>query len=81
MSNFERYDVASSDGWNNENYIVPTSDGMWVKFDDIKELLNSSHNSAMDAIALAKRYAETRSGDTAYHTMWAFIEWVGQQHQ
>ena len=27
-------------------------------------------------IELAKEYAEKRSGEVAYHTMYAFIEWV-----
>ena len=45
MSNLTRYDFATEKGYNHYSQYFPTSIGMWVKFDDIKELLNSSHNS------------------------------------
>ena len=42
MSNLKRYDVGVGEfgGYSEE----VCADGIWVKFDDIKELLNSSHN-------------------------------------
>lgn len=46
-------------------------------FDELVVSSSASTNSAMDTIDLAKQYAEIRSGEVAYHTMWAFIEWVG----
>ena len=44
MSNLTRYDHKSN-GYNDYKEMVPSNDGAWVKFDDIKELLNSSHNT------------------------------------
>ena len=45
MSIFKRYDF---DSFSNPLYgekFVESSIGEWVKFDDIKELLNTAHNS------------------------------------
>ena len=42
MSNLIRYSDQSSVG--EEMCMLPDPEGSWVKFDDVKELLNSSHN-------------------------------------
>lgn len=48
MSNLTRYKMRiedSPDGECQTVISVPSTTGQWVKFDDIKELLNSSYNS------------------------------------
>ena len=56
MSNLTRYDLEwfnRTNTMDNFHQMVASDEGAWVKFDDIKELLNSSHNISRDAIANA----------------------------
>ena len=46
MSNLTRYRIVAPDDYGAEEH----PNGEYVKFDDIKELLNTAHNNARDAI-------------------------------
>jgi hypothetical protein len=48
MSNLTRYTLVTQDdnGDECEGYVEQSDDGEFVKFDDIKELLNTAHNTA-----------------------------------
>ena len=51
MANLKRYDIDEKfDFHGNSETVVGSANGDWVKFDDIKELLNSSDNSERDDI-------------------------------
>jgi hypothetical protein len=54
MSNLTRYDLGGYDCGQTCTAcgMEVSADGEYVKFDDIKELLNSSHNTARNEIAV-----------------------------
>jgi hypothetical protein len=51
MSNLQRYGNFPNSFGNLE--MLPADNGSWVKFDDIKELLNTAHNNASSTFALS----------------------------
>jgi len=58
MANLTRYNLEwfnRTKTMDNFHQMVASDEGAWVKFDDIKELLNSSHNSAMLSCQSCKR--------------------------
>lgn len=54
MSNLTRYgNIPNEFG---DLQLIPHGKGEWVKFEDIKHLLPTAHNSAMDAISLLQEF-------------------------
>ena len=72
MSNLTRYDFATEKGYNHYSQYFPTSIGMWVKFDDIKELLNSSHNTGSPKLPTHEAVFEATGAEDRHR-------WVTQQ--
>ena len=80
MANLKRYDVGEGEYGGHEE--VECADGTWVRFDDIGELLNTSTNSARDAIAdqYEKWLDETCFSVDGHEAVRHFIKWSQQQH-
>ena len=82
MSNLTRYDLEHS-SVKHHRELVPSVGGDWVKFDDIKELLNIAHNCATDAIC---PNCHQEAGVPVVHItnmacMHCHYRWSGKQHQ
>ena len=58
MSEIKRYDITSADGYT--SIVVEESKiGNYVKYDDIKHLLKTSHNSDYEATCDKSHFAQT----------------------
>jgi len=82
MENLKRYGPSVNDmGFGTMQQL---DNGGWVKFSDIKELLQTAHNSAMDAIAVLKRIKFRLDAvrlSKAEHEIYDIVCSALQQHQ
>jgi len=74
MENLPRYNPCRCEESNGIGAMFSNPDGEYVKFSDVKELLQTAHNNARDAIAFLQRAVDARIDDEWLKKVRAFLK-------